>query len=143
MKRVMLALGAAMLVASTVTAASTANAQSNVPAAKVQGVIAYVTGGIGQDEVNAIKQVAAQYPLELEFARTAIPQNEYVTDIKVLIKDHQGKPVLDTVSDGPFLLAKLPDGKYTVNVNRHGSTKQRAVQIRSQQHERLIFVWPE
>jgi hypothetical protein len=93
--------------------------------------------------VNAIKQVAAQYPLELEFARTAIPQNEYVTDVKVLIKDHQGTLVLDTISDGPFLLAKLPDGKYIVNVSRQGSTKQRAVQIRSQQHERLIFVWPE
>ncbi|MDB6084134.1 MAG: carboxypeptidase regulatory-like protein, partial [Gammaproteobacteria bacterium] len=59
--------------------------------------------------MNAIKQVAAQYPLELEFARTAIPQNEYVTDVKVLIKDHQGTLVLDTISDGPFLLAKLPD----------------------------------
>ncbi|MFM0197842.1 carboxypeptidase regulatory-like domain-containing protein [Paraburkholderia strydomiana] len=141
MKRVALALGAAMIVAGRVMAASTASAQTDLPPAKVQGAITYVSGGIGQDEVNAIRQAAAQYPLELEFARTALPQNEYVSDIKVLIKDHLGRPVLDIISDGPFLLAKLPDGKYTVTADRHGNVKQRTTQIKAQQHVRLIFVW--
>ncbi|MDW3688986.1 carboxypeptidase regulatory-like domain-containing protein [Cupriavidus sp. CV2] len=141
MRRIPYPLGVALVVASLVTGAPAAIAQTNALPEKVQGTVAYVTGGIGLDEANAIEQVAAQYSLELEFARKAMPRNEYVSDVGVLIENQQGKPVLDTTSDGPFLLAKLPEGKYTVRVARHGDTKQRVVQIKLHNHERLVFVW--
>ncbi|WP_211454338.1 carboxypeptidase regulatory-like domain-containing protein [Collimonas antrihumi] len=141
MKRITLAMGAAMVVASLVTVVPAATAQISVPPEKMQGTVAYVSGGIGRDEVDAIKHVAAQYALELEFARKAIPRDEYVSDVKVLIKNQEGKPVLDTTSDGPLLLAKLPTGIYSVSVDRHGDTIQRVVQIKADKHARLIFVW--
>ena len=124
-------------VAATAMSAST----SALPPEQVQGSVSYLSGGIGLDESNAIKQAASRYPLELEFVRKATPKAEYLSNIKVTIKDHAGKTVLDTMSNGPFLLAKLPAGQFTVTAERGGEAKQRVVNIKAQGHERVMFVW--
>ncbi len=112
-----------------------------LPREQVQGSVSYLSGGIGLDESNAIKQAAAQYPLELEFVRKATPKAEYLSNIKVTIKDHAGKTVLETTSNGPFLLAKLPVGQFSVTAERGGEAKQRVVNIKAQGHERVMFEW--
>ncbi|RPI44794.1 MAG: carboxypeptidase regulatory-like domain-containing protein [Betaproteobacteria bacterium] len=124
-------------VAATAMSAST----SALPPEQVQGSVSYLSGGIGLDESNAIKQAASQYSLELEFVRKATPKAEYLSNIKVTIKDNAGKTVLETMSNGPFLLAKLPAGQFTVTAERGGEAKQRMVNIKAKGHERVMFVW--
>lgn len=114
-----------------------------LPREQMQGAVAYLSGGIGLDESSAIKQAASQYPLELEFVRKATGRDEYVSDVKVTIKDHAGKTVLETVSGGPFLLARLPTGQFTVSAERGGEAKQRVVNIRPHGHERVMFEWQQ
>ncbi|WP_316157398.1 carboxypeptidase regulatory-like domain-containing protein [Cupriavidus sp. BIC8F] len=143
MKRKALVGHAATVAACLATMAPLVGAQPNLPPVRAQGTVRYVTGGIGLDEADAIKQAAAQYPLELQFYRKAVPRDEYLSDVKVLIKDEAGKEFLATTSEGPFLLAKLPEGRYRVSAERHGIAKQRVVQIRASQHQRLIFEWQE
>jgi hypothetical protein len=70
---------------------------------------------------------ARQYPLTLEFAIKHTPRAEYTANVHVTITDAQGQRLLDTRSDGPFLLAKLPAGQYTVMAERHGQTLARTV----------------
>lgn len=114
---------------------------SNLPPAQVQGEATYITGGVGDDQASAFKQAAAAYPLELLFAQKAPPHNVYVADVKVTVRDASGKPVLETTSDGPFLLAKLPAGRYDITANYNGQVKRQAVDIRSGKHQRKVFVW--
>jgi len=84
-----------------------------VPSAKAaldigqQGTISFVSGGVGEDERQEITTLAPAYALELLFARQGTP-NEFLADIKVRIMDGSGNTVLDAVSQGPFLLAKVP-----------------------------------
>lgn len=114
---------------------------SALPATQKQGDISYLSGGIGQTEANAIKHVAKRYPLELEFVLKAKPKDEYLADVKVNIKDAHDKVVLDTTADGPFLLAQMPAGKYTISADRHGKMEQRRVEIAAKEHQRLVFAW--
>jgi len=114
-----------------------------LPREQMQGSVAYLSGGIGLDESSAIKQAASRYPLELEFVRKATGRDEYVSDVKVTIKDQAGKSVLETVSGGPFLLARLPTGQFTVSAERGGEVKQRVVNIRPDGHERVMFEWQQ
>src|SRR3989442_605745 len=86
-----------------------------LPSEQTQGTETYVSGGIGQDEAQAFEAAAAQYPLALEFAIKHAPRAEYTADVHVIVTDVKGQHVLDTRSDGPFLLAKLPAGRYTGN----------------------------
>jgi hypothetical protein len=114
---------------------------SALPATQKQGEISYLSGGIGQTEANAIKRVAKRYPLELEFVRKAKPKDEYLADVKVNIKDAHDKVVLDTTADGPFLLAQMPAGKYTISADRDGKVEHRRIEIAAKEHQRLVFAW--
>lgn len=108
---------------------------------KTQGNVRYATGGIGEAAVTAFKAAAPKYPLELLFAEKASPNDVYLADVKVIVRDASGKVLLDTVSGGPFLLAHLPPGKYRIEASNDGVVKQQAVEIRAGQHRRAVFVW--
>jgi hypothetical protein len=49
--------------------------------------------------------------------------------------------MLRTFSDGPFLLAKLPDGKYTVTATENGKTETQHVTVAAGKPEHLVFAW--
>ena len=133
-----------LLVGSGLIATSSAIAAMNasLPPEQFAGNIAYLSGGVGKDEADAMKQAAARYPLELTFVtRETDGHNAYLAGDKVTVRDHAGKIVLDTQSGGPFLLAKLPPGKYTVEAIDNGKTQERSVVLKPDQHARLIFEW--
>ena len=114
---------------------------SNLPATHRQGAVSYLSGGIGLSESDAIKHVAKAYPLELEFVLNAKPKAEYLADVKVQIKNAHDKTVLKATAGGPFLLAKLPAGKYTVSADRDGKVVHRLIQIAANGHQRVVFEW--
>lgn len=115
---------------------------SVLPPEQTQGAVTYVSGGIGQDEAQAFEAAAAQYPLALEFAIKHTPRAEYTADVHVVVTDAQGTRVLDTNSDGPFLLAKLPAGRYTVTAERHQQTLTRTVHVATHKPTHVMFLWP-
>jgi hypothetical protein len=114
---------------------------SAVPATQKQGEVTYVMGGVGQAEADAIKHVARYYPLELEFLLKAKPKDEYLSDVKVRIKDSHDRMVLNVTADGPFLLAKMPVGKYTVSAERNHKVEHRHIEIAAKEHQRIVFEW--
>lgn len=114
---------------------------SSLPPMKTQGSVTYLTGGIGKDEADALRAAAPKYPLALEFVQNAKPKGEFLANVDVTIKDHAGKTVIDTVSDGPFLLAKLPPGRYTVVAEVRGQSRTLETTLASHRPRHLIVVW--
>lgn len=115
--------------------------EKGLPAAHADGEVTYLSGGVGQAEAGAIKHVANYYPLELEFLRKATPKDEYLAGVKVRIKDQRERMVLNVTSDGPFLLVKLPAGKYTVSAESNGKIEHRMIEIAAKEHRRVLFEW--
>jgi hypothetical protein len=105
-----------------------------------QGALSFVSGGVGEEERQEIMKLSPNYPLELLFAAKGEP-NEYLADVKVRIKDKNGKVVLETISQGPFLLAKLPPGRYSISADNDGASKQQTVQVEGTRLRRVVFVW--
>ncbi len=95
------------------------------------GDIRYVSGGIGSDEVAAIKEQAGNYSLVLEFAERAGKRERYIADVDVDISGARGAPVLSVRTDGPFLLVDLPAGSYKVSATYKGNTQSRVIQVGS------------
>jgi hypothetical protein len=115
---------------------------SALPPAQTQGAVTYVSGGIGQEEAQAFERAATQYPLDLEFAIKHAPRAAYTAHVHVVVTDAQGTRVLDTHSDGPFLLAKLPAGRYTVTAERHQQTLTRTVHVvNNHKPTHVLFLW--
>ena len=110
-----------------------------LPAAKTQNGITYVTGGIGEPEASAMKAAANHYDLMLTFAER---NGDYLANVKVTIKDLKGYTVLDTVSDGPILLANLPSGRYTVRAEADGKVLVKTANVISRHHSQFVYFWP-
>jgi hypothetical protein len=103
------------------------------------GGIRFLSGGVGLDESGAIKAAQKDYSLSLLFAQTR--RNEFVADVKVSVLDKSGNVLLETVADGPMLMAKLPAGDYTVNAEYQGNAQSRKVHIGTNGVNQLGFVW--
>lgn len=130
------------------SSAGVSSAQS-APAVKPQTApsgLAYLTGGIGDAQQQAMKDAMPGYSLRLTFARPG--SGDYLADIKVRI-DQQGKvkgdmrQVLDVVSTGPMLFAKLGDGDYQVRADYKGQVQTKTASIQNGGPRELVFYFPE
>ena len=92
-----LALSSAMLLGGVGLSATPAKAAT----------VRMLSTGVGIEERVPHKD----YPLLVEFARA---RGALLADVKVTVTDGAGKPVLTTVSSGPWLYLGLPAGDYKV-----------------------------
>ena len=59
-----------------------------------------------------------------------------------MIKDGSGKVVLDTVTTGPFLLVRLPPGKYSLDASYESKTLHRDLSIGKGGSKKITLLWP-
>jgi len=100
-------------------AVQTASAQ--VPAPVTAGKVTYVTGGIGESEVTAMRAQAREYSALIEFVEIepGNPRGVWTADVAVTVKS--GKESLATFdATGPLLLLRLPAGRYTLEATHGG-----------------------
>ena len=109
---------------------------------QTQGRVAYISGGISSDEADAMKAAAVSYPLSLELAVAGQQRSPYIADARVEIRDQQGNAVLDTTTEGPFLLVRLPSGTYKLDVQWNGAEKEATVQVVADRHQHVFFEFP-
>lgn len=138
-----LTLAAAMLAAGLLLG-SAAQAQSDaaLPPVQKSGAVEYLSGGIGLDESAAIKSASRHWPLSLVFSVQAAGKAEFASDVKLEIRDAKGAAVLETTASGPFLLAKLPPGSYSLRATLAGKTLERKVQVKAGCSAQVELVWP-
>lgn len=115
---------------------------ASLPPVQTQGQAQFLSGGIGKDETDAIKRAAGSWPLMLEFAQLSGGRGAYISDAKVVIKDAAGTTVLETAADGPYMLVKLPPGKYAVEAVYQSKTLRREVSLQKGASRTISLLWP-
>lgn len=119
-------------------------AQENpaLPPVKSQGQTQFLSGGIGKDESEAILQARSSWPLTLELTQAAGPKAEYISDVQITIKDELRNTILETTAEGPYLLVKLPPGKYSLDATYNSITLHRKLNIEKGASKKMTLVWP-
>lgn len=126
-------LAAFILASSVVAFAGVAQAQSSSQAPRSDATrsassgVDFTSGGVGLAARQQLAAQADQYNLHLEFAYA--PEGEYLAEVDVEITDARGNSVLSTTTDGPWLLAKLPAGNYTVKARYGDVTRTHKVSV--------------
>src|SRR5436190_9776695 len=87
----------------------------------------FVNGGIGEDEADAMRSRAAEFPLRVIFAEG--PQNAFTANVPLAIVDAQGNAVFALPDAGPLLYVMLPAGTYTVSAESDGTRKTQRVTL--------------
>lgn len=106
-------LGASAACAAPVTAAPRTG---TTPSPQTSDSVTWLTGGVTLEERDAIREQAGDYNLWIWLARTG--SGYFLADVRVSVEDAAGHPVLDTVTDGPWLLARVPPGRYTIRTDQ-------------------------
>lgn len=101
--------------------------------------VKYVTGGIGQDEVEEMHGMATQFSLNIVFSEGAV--GRAVDGANVEILNGQGKVIFKIDAANPLLYVDLPAGKYQVLASYNGIEQGRAINIRNKSNQRLILNW--
>jgi hypothetical protein len=115
---------------------------ADLPPVHEDGSVKYLSGGIGQDESSAMKSVEKQWPLSMEFAERQGGHADYVAGVDVVVRNASGQTALQAKTDGPFMMAALPPGRYTIQASLNGNTKIEAVTIKPGAPAHATFVWP-
>ncbi|MEA3119821.1 MAG: hypothetical protein QOI13_3091 [Paraburkholderia sp.] len=119
------------------TSAGDANG-GGLPQIERQGTIEYVSGGVGLDESTALKREARRWPLAFRFTG---PTSDYLADVHVRIVDPRGIEVLSADSMGPYMLVKLPPGRYTVHASYADQEQKRTVNVPARPGTHADFHW--
>ncbi|ORC49899.1 hypothetical protein B2G74_18525 [Burkholderia sp. A27] len=120
-------------------ASGAALAQSQ-PQPATQNGVSYITGGVGEDEVQAFRAVAPKYNLRMTFASKT---GSYLSDVDVTITSGAGRSVLKVRTEGPFLFVQLPAGRYQIDARMLHVTEARKIQIPARGGTDLRFYWDD
>jgi hypothetical protein len=129
------ALAAIVLGSALLVAVASAN---DATVLRTAGGVSYVSGGVGTDSIERLNSLARDFNLKLVFA---LNSGAYVSDVKVVIADTAGKTVLDTTSQGPWLLTRLPAGSYQIVATLSGNPVKRQVAVGAETLKTLDFRW--
>ncbi|MGI4985473.1 MAG: carboxypeptidase regulatory-like domain-containing protein [Janthinobacterium lividum] len=137
---VLAAVTAAFVAMGTATVAAEAAPEvtSALPAAAQQGDVQFLSGGVGLDESKAIQTAAAKWPLSLEFIGG---ERDFVSDVALVITDDKGGKILETSSQGPYMLVRLKPGSYTVQATYAGHEQKKQVKVAGNGHAKVRFNW--
>ena len=97
----------------------------------------FVSGGIGSDEVAALKLERNQYGLAILTA--AKGTGAFLADIHIRITDAHASLLLETVMDGPWLLVDLPAGRYTIEATLDTRVQKSTLTLLGGTHQQATF----
>ncbi len=100
--------------------------------------IRYASGGVGAGERDELRAMSDQFNLQVMSAMQG--GGEYLADVGIKIMDSKGATVLSATSKGPYFLAQLPPGSYTVEVSAKDQSQKQAAQVGKSQAQ-LNFYW--
>jgi hypothetical protein len=111
---------------------------SGAEAIQTVGSISYVSGGVGTESQERLNSLTKEFNLKLVFA---MKSGGYVSGARVTLADAGGKTLLDTSSEGPWLLVKLPSGRYRVMATFSGKTIEHKTAVKAANLKTLDFRW--
>ncbi len=113
---------------------------ANGEAVRQSGDISYVSGGVGDESLERVGALEMGFNVKLVFA---LQNGEYLSDVKVVIADAVGKPLLEAVAEGPMFLAKLPAGRYELRATYGEVTRMQRVRLGAKDGLKTVqFRWP-
>jgi hypothetical protein len=107
-----------------------AKASSNVPA---------ISGGVSLNARDNLRSQERDANVKLVFA---LNTGNYVSDVQVKVTDSKGNVVIDDVSNGPWVLAKLQPGTYTATATYNGKTVTQKITAGKSGLRTAQFRWP-
>ena len=109
-----------------------------LPEIQNKGGIAYVSGGVGEEERAWLDELSGRFNLKVTMA---LQEGSYLSNIRLRIYDQNGQLLLNTVANGPWFFADLPAGAYTIDAEGLGRSITKTVKLGATVQSKVLFAW--
>ena len=116
-------------------------ALAQVPETQHSQGSAYITGGVGQGESEAILAEAKQWPLTLELSQIENGRGVWIFGAMIKIMDFKKQSIFDAQAGGPYMLINLEPGDYLLEASYQGVVQKRAISIKTNTPQKISVFW--
>lgn len=108
---------------------------------QTESSIKFIAGGIGSDESRSIQAEAKNWPLIIELSQKDGMKSSWISEVSIVITDHQGNSILNLPDQGPLLLVGLKPGKYMVQATYNQVKMVRTIVINFGTVQKISLQW--
>jgi hypothetical protein len=116
-------------------------ALAQIPDTQRSAGIAYISGGVGEEETNAILSEAKQWPVLLELSQIENGRGVWIFGAQIKVIDSQKKVIFDAQADGPYMLINLESGDYQIQASYQGVDQKRSVSVKAGTPQKIVIFW--
>ena len=126
---------------STVCIVTSSMVLAQIPDTQYSQGISYISGGVGEEESQAMLAEAKQWPLLLELSQLENGRGVWIFGAKIKIVNSQNQVIFDAQADGPYILINLNTGQYQIEASYQGVSQKRSVSIQASTPQKLAIFW--
>lgn len=114
---------------------------AQIPDTQYSQGISYISGGVGEEESQAILAEAKQWPLLLELSQLENGRGVWIFGAKIKILNTQNQVIFNAQADGPYMLINLAAGQYQISATYQGVVQNKSVLIQTSAPQKLAIFW--
>lgn len=114
---------------------------AQIPDTQYSQGISYISGGVGEEESQAILTESKQWPLLLELSQLENGRGVWIFGAKIKILNTMNQEIFDAQADGPYILINLTAGQYQIEASYQGSIQKKSVLIQGSGLQKLAIFW--
>ena len=114
---------------------------AQIPDTQYSQGISYISGGVGEEESQAILTESKQWPLLLELSQLENGRGVWIFGAKIKILNAMNQVIFDAQADGPYILINLTAGQYQIEASYQGSIQKKSVLIQGSGLQKLAIFW--
>lgn len=114
---------------------------AQIPETQHSNGVAYISGGVGEDEALAMVVESKQWPLMLELSQLENGRGVWIFGAQIKITNDQKKVIFDAISEGPYILINLEPGTYSIEAAYQGVVQKQSVALKVGQNQKLSIFW--
>lgn len=114
---------------------------AQIPETQHSNGVAYISGGVGEDEALAMVVESKQWPLMLELSQLENGRGVWIFGAQIKITNDQKKVIFDAISEGPYILINLEPGTYSIEATYQGVVQKQSVAVKVGQNQKLSIFW--
>lgn len=114
---------------------------AQIPDTQYSQGISYISGGVGEEESQAILTESKQWPLLLELSQLENGRGVWIFGAKIKILNTMNQVIFDAQADGPYILINLTAGQYQIEASYQESIQKKSVLIQGSGLQKLAIFW--
>ena len=114
---------------------------AQVPDTKYSEGIAYISGGVGQEESEAMLAEAKQWSVLLELSQLENGRGVWIFGAQIKITNAKQKVIFNALAQGPYMLINLEPGEYDLLGIYQGVEQKRTINVKPSQSQKISIFW--